>query len=213
MRCDDEIARRGVAADDSWALTASGKKVIFLRPDPDAIKLDDIAKQLSMICRFTGAPSQFYSVAQHSVFVGAVVKKALDDEGVDWGVEYWDQILAALLHDAEEYILNDLSSPLKGVIKGDYEIIAENLRHVIFDKFGIDWAYLNQTVKDADNIAVLVERYYLMPYHPEWPKIETCDMEYPCPEAITSERAEYQYTETVRQAIKMRDALKAEQEE
>ncbi|MEE9366023.1 MAG: hypothetical protein V3W44_04975 [Dehalococcoidales bacterium] len=212
MRCDDEIARRGVAADDSWALTASGKKVIFLDPDPDAIKLDDIAKQLSMICRFTGAPSQFYSVAQHSVFVGAVVKKTLDDEGVDWGVEYWDQILAALLHDAEEYILNDLSSPLKGVIKGDYEVIAENLRNVILDKFEIDRGYLNQIVKDADNIAVLVERYYLMPYHPEWPKIEPCDMEYPCPEAITSERAEYQYTETVRQAIKMRDALKAEQE-
>ena len=48
MRCDDEIARRGVEADDSWALTVSGEKLIFLRPDPKAIHLEDIAQQLSL---------------------------------------------------------------------------------------------------------------------------------------------------------------------
>ncbi len=217
MRCDDEIARRGVEADDSWALSVSGEKIIFLRPDPRTIMLKDIAQHLSLLCRFSGATTRngeptLYTVAQHSVLVGQIVKTTLDDEGVDWTVEYWDQILAALLHDAEEYVLNDVSSPLKACMGGRYKEIANGLRRVIFDSFGIDWGYHNQTIKDADNIAILVERYYLMPDHPGWPKISAEEMVYAMPPELTHKEAQSMFYSVVCSALAMRDALKAEQE-
>lgn len=168
MRHDDGIARRGVEGDDSWTLTASGLKLVYLRPEIESICLPDIAYHLSQLCRFTGATTQFYSVAQHSVLVGSLAKQILDDEGVsNQTVEYWDQILAALLHDAEEAYINDLASPLKACMRGKYAWIATGIQRKIFERYGIDWAYHNSTVKAADNKAVLIERYYLMPDHPE----------------------------------------------
>ncbi len=216
MRCDDEIARRGVEADDSWALTVSGKKIIFLRPDPKSIILEDIAQQLSLLCRFSGATTRdgepfLYSVAQHSVLVGQIVKTTLDEEGVDWSVDYWDQILAALLHDAPEFILNDLSSPLKACMQGRYKEIDGIVQRAIFEKFEIDLGYLNQTIKDADNIAILIERYYFMPDHPGWPKIEDIDMVYDRPPELTHKETQAKFLGVVQSVLAARDALKAEQ--
>lgn len=211
MRHDDDIARRGVEGDDSWTLTASGLKLVYMRPDVDGICLEDIAKQLSMLCRFTGATSQFYSVAQHSILVGSLVKEALDDEGVsDQSVEYWDQVLAALFHDAEETYINDLASPLKACMRGKYKWIAHGITLKVFEKFGIDWAYHNAAVKAGDNKAIIIERYYLMPDHPGWPKVTEEEMEYAKPRLMNYEDAELAYLNVVRSALALRDAHKAE---
>jgi len=210
MRCDDEIARRGVDGNDSWALTKSGQKIVFLRPRPEEIHLDDIIHHLSHICRFTGATDYPYTVGQHSVLVGRLVKRMLDDEGVDWSVDYWDQILAALLHDSEEFILNDLSSPLKACQQGRYQEIAIKLRQVIFSKFDIDWGYHNQIIKDADNTAILIERFYLMPDHSEWPKIPRSEMVYDRPKIMTAYEVRYIFGACVRHALSERDAFRDE---
>jgi hypothetical protein len=216
MRCDDEIARRGVEADDSWALTVSGEKIVFLRPNPKSIHIEDIAQHLSLLCRFSGATTRdgepfLYSVAQHSVLVGQLVKTELDNEGVDWTVEYWDQILAALLHDAPEFILNDLSSPLKACMRGRYKEIDGIVQRAIFESFDINLGYMNQTIKNADNIAILIERYYFMPDHPGWPKISKAEMVYERPPELTHKEAQDLFLSVVKSALAMRDALKAEQ--
>jgi hypothetical protein len=178
MKHDDASTRAGVN-DDPWTLSASGKKVYFLRPTADMFVPDDLARHLSQICRFTGATNQFYSVAQHCVLVGQLVKADLDAAGVDkWSAEYYEQIIAALLHDSAEAFCNDISSPLKSAINGKYKWIETGILRAIFNRFGIDWAYNNAMVKKADTIALVIERYYLMPDHPDWPKVSKAEMTY-----------------------------------
>ena len=66
--------------------------------------LEDIAPALSQICRFTGHTKHFYSVAQHSVNVAAHVAQ----DGALPATVWW-----ALMHDAHEAYLGDMSAPLK----------------------------------------------------------------------------------------------------
>lgn len=209
MRYGDDIARVGIDGIDSWALTASGKKMKFFDPRVDAICFSDIARCLSRLCRFTGATSQFYSVAQHSVLVAALVKEVLDDDGDDdQTVEYWDQILAALFHDAEEAYTNDLNGPLKSSMGGRYRWIASGILRKIYDKFDIDWGYHNFLVKDADNKAIVIERFHLMPDHPEWPKVDPEEMGYPKPRSLEHDEARMDYVFAVELALRIRNALR-----
>lgn len=211
MRHDDGLARRGVEGNDTWLLTASGRKLIYLRPEVESICLADIAQCLSMLCRFTGATTQFYSVAQHSILVGQLVKQILDYECVDnQTVEYWDQILAALFHDAEESYINDLASPLKACMGGRYRWIASGIQRKIFERYGVDWAYHNATVKEGDNKALLIERFYLMPDHPGWPKVAASEMAYGKPRSMEHEEAREAFLETVKATLKVRNALRRE---
>jgi 5'-deoxynucleotidase YfbR-like HD superfamily hydrolase len=211
MNHDESVARCGVDDDAPFILTATGAKLFFLDPSPHAISLVDICHHTGMLCRFTGATSQFYSVAQHSLHVGRIVKNMLDEEGVDRDIDYWDQILAALLHDAEEAYVNDLSSPLKSAVKGKYKWIANGIRNAIYEKYGIDRAYHNQIVKDADNIAILVERYHFMPKHPDWPGATDIEMRaYPKPEFKDPRQASNDFGLALRMAFANRKILRAE---
>lgn len=203
------IARTGVDAADSWTLTASGKKMVFMRPEFEAICLQDIVIHTANLRRFTGATK--YSVAQHSMFVGGVIKSILDDENVDREhPDYWDQILAGLLHDSEEAYVNDLSSPMKSVIGGKYKWVSVGIRRKIFEKYGVDWAYHNAAVKTADNIAMLVERFYFIPDHPDWPKVPASEMTYPKPEILSADAAAKKFYATIKYALERRDLFRTE---
>lgn len=70
--------------------------------DPSTLKfyIDEIATALSNKCRFSGHVKDYYSVAQHAVYVSLMVHDSL----ALWG----------LLHDAPEWIMADLPTPLKG---------------------------------------------------------------------------------------------------
>jgi 5'-deoxynucleotidase YfbR-like HD superfamily hydrolase len=211
MDTSNDIARVGTEASDPWMLTASGRKMYFLHPELDAINIRDIAVQLGNLCRFTGAVSQFHSVAQHSVMVARLVECILDDEGVDSETsEYWDQILAALLHDSEETYVNDLSSPLKVAIRGRYAWIADSIRRKVFEKHSVDYDYFNQTVKDADNIAILIERFYFMPQHDDWPGTPAAEMIYARPEYQDPHKATGEFMKAWSRAIRKRNALQDE---
>jgi hypothetical protein len=206
----DDIARVGVDDAKPWMLTASGAKLYFLEPTTHAVNLADICHHLGQICRFTGATNQFYSVAQHSAMVGVIVQKFLDDENVDReSVEYWDQILAALLHDAAEAYVNDLSSPLKSAIRGKYGWVESAIARKIFERYDIDWAYMNKTVKDADNQAILIERKYLMPHHIDWPAAPAQDLMFGKPDCIGPEKAGDLLKNTLRIALRKRNIFKA----
>ena len=134
----------------AWMTTYTGKRFHFLEPTPDEVDIRDIAHHLSLLCRFTGACRCFYSVAEHSILVAELVP--------------WELKLSALLHDATEAYINDISRPVKYSHKlDDTETI---IMSVIVDKFGI-----NPTapeIKEADNILIATEARDLMPNMDCW---------------------------------------------
>lgn len=106
-----------------YTFTHTKTKFEYLNPRPETVLIEDIAHALSQICRFTGHTSRFFSVAQHSVLVSNFVSK----ENALWG----------LLHDAPEAYVNDVSSPLKKLINGNYEVIHDHIMSIICQKFGL----------------------------------------------------------------------------
>ncbi len=132
----------------TWILTHSGKHFDFLDPQPDQVCIGDIAHALSRICRFTGHTSRFYSVAEHSFYCS----KLVDDVELK---------LEALLHDAHEAYINDISSPLKKLLP-DYQLIEKRVDAVIRDKFGLP-ARMSIEVQQVDLLMLGNEMAELMP--------------------------------------------------
>ena len=128
-------------------LTSTGRYFDFNFPALDAIDIEDIATSLSRICRFTGHTTEFYSVAQHSVYVSFLVPEYL--------------ALAALLHDASEAYMGDLSTPLKQLVP-DYKAIEQRVERAICGRFGLDFP-MHPLIKEADLRMLVSERRDLMP--------------------------------------------------
>lgn len=121
----------------------SGRVLDPLNPNPDDILIEDIAHSLALQCRFAGHVRVPYSVAEHCVRVATIAP--VEDK------------LEALMHDASEYALVDLPSPLKNSLFGDrYREVEENLMNVIADKFGFRRGMLD-SVKKADNVLLCTE--------------------------------------------------------
>ena len=105
-----------------FVMTYSGKMIDPLNPNPDDIEIVDIAHALSNMCRYGGHLHKFKSVAEHCIEVCMLAKRK--------------EKLDALLHDAAEYLLLDMSSPVKWRLE-DYNKAEKNLMKVISIKFGI----------------------------------------------------------------------------
>ena len=132
--------------DDALMETYTGKYVNPLNLNYDDIDIMDIAHHLSLLCRFNGACNEFYSVAQHSVYVASLVPEK--------------DKLAAMLHDAHEAYFGDIIRPLKIAIpelaKIEKRIAARILAK--FECFGADWV----AIKEADTIMLATEFRDLM---------------------------------------------------
>jgi len=105
----------------SIIVTNSGKFVNLADPQPETICIEDIAHHLAHINRFTGATFQGYSVASHSLYVSDLVAPEFK--------------LIALMHDATEAYLGDISSPLKSILP-EYKVIEARMHKAIADKMG-----------------------------------------------------------------------------
>ena len=123
----------------------SGGFYDFLDVEQSVYTIDDIAHNLSRICRFTGAIDKFYSVGQHSILVSYAVEK--------------EHALAALLHDASESFMNDINSPLKALLPG-YKRIEKKVEKEIFKRFGLKFP-MDPSIKVADTNIFQAEDYYL----------------------------------------------------
>jgi hypothetical protein len=142
-----------------WIETRTGQRLNPLDLQVTDICIEDIAKPLSMLCRFVGQCSRFYSVGQHCIHVADMVFSELIDSPA---IESANRTaLAALLHDAAEAYTNDISRPVKYAVKG-FRDIEDALLHKILFRFncdGVDW----KLIKKFDDILLATEAYHLMP--------------------------------------------------
>ena len=147
------------SVNESWLATSSGQVIDLLNPDPACFTIEDIANNLSKLCRFNGQLKRFYSVAQHSMYVASLVPEPLK--------------LQALLHDATEAYICDVPTPLKAMLGSVYKDIEERIARAIGEKFAVDLVNLHPTVKAADRVMLLSERDALQ----ECPQSWGCEMD------------------------------------
>lgn len=139
----------------AWQRMLSGRRLNLLDPSPVDIEITDIAHGLARVARWNGQTSGAYafSVAQHSVLVEELLCLDQPTCPTRWR-------LAALLHDAPEYVIGDMISPFKSAIGDRYKGVEAALEAAIHVRFGLP-AHLPAdakiAIKRADKVAAFSE--------------------------------------------------------
>ena len=143
----------------SFIVTASGREVSREFPLQSDFCMEDIAHALALTNRFQGHTARPYSVAEHSLLV---LKIARDTLGLDVHGQMY-----ALMHDAHEAYTGDQSSPSKVVIGGAWRAFETRFQHLVSMRFGFHRGMVayHEEVKQADLLALALERQQLMPSH------------------------------------------------
>jgi uncharacterized protein len=139
----------------AWQRMLSGRRLDLLDPSPLDIEIEDIAHGLSRVARWNGQTlgAWPFSVAQHSLLVLAVYDHLQPRSEQRWR-------LAALLHDAAEYVVGDLISPFKAAVGADYKALEQRLDHAIRLRFGLPAllpAAIARDIKRADRASAYFE--------------------------------------------------------
>lgn len=127
----------------------------LLDPTPMDIEIEDIAHGLSFVARWNGQTrgDYAYSVAEHSLLVETVFGRLAPKADPKWR-------LAALLHDAPEYVIGDMISPVKTAVGPGYKALDERLEAAIHIKFGLPAkvpAATKKLIKKADQVSAWME--------------------------------------------------------
>jgi 5'-deoxynucleotidase YfbR-like HD superfamily hydrolase len=145
--------------DRAWQRMLSGRRLDLLDPSPLDIEVEDIAHGLARVARWNGQTQgeHAFSVAQHCVVVEQLVAR------IDPRIEArWR--LAALLHDAAEYVIGDMISPFKTALGVDYHAFEDRLERAIHLRFGLPPktpAEIKRAIKAADRISAYFEAVQL----------------------------------------------------
>lgn len=139
----------------AWQRMLSGRRLDLLDPSPLDIELEDIAHGLARVARWNGQTlgDHAYSVAEHSLLVEKIAAGLKPDLPRQWR-------LAALLHDAPEYVIGDLISPFKAAIGLDYIELEDRLLSAIHIHFGLPGTLpktATTLIKRADKMAAFFE--------------------------------------------------------
>lgn len=142
-------------ASRAWQRMLSGRRLDLLDPSPLDIEIADIAHGLARVARWNGQThgAHIFSVAQHTLLVEAVMREA--NPRIDTRTR-----LAALLHDAPEYVVGDMISPFKAVIGGSYKQVEKRLLGAIHVRFGLPAVTpgeIEKQIKAADMGAAYLE--------------------------------------------------------
>ena len=139
----------------AWQRMLSGRRLDLLDPSALDVEIEDIAHGLARVARWNGQTEgdHPFSVAQHSVLVEDIVTriKPLAPQSLR---------LAALLHDAAEYVVGDLISPFKVAVGLDYRELENSLMRAIHQRFGLAIRLPTaaaKLIKRADTIAAYYE--------------------------------------------------------
>lgn len=138
-----------------WQRMLSGRRLDLLDPSPLDIEISDIAHGLARVARWNGQTTgdHAFSVAQHSLLVERIFCLQQPDA-------LPEQRLAALLHDAPEYVIGDMISPFKSVVGGDYKLVEERLQRAIHIRFSLPPKLeerMRKAIKRADQVAAYFE--------------------------------------------------------
>ena len=139
----------------AWQRMLSGRRLDILSPSPLDIEIEDIAHGLARVTRWNGQTRGKYglSVAQHCVLVEKLVRMNAPKTDQKW-------CLAALLHDAPEYVIGDMITPFKYAIGGIYRDIERRLEIAVSIRFGLPPQLpeaVQRTIKRADHMAAWIE--------------------------------------------------------
>jgi hypothetical protein len=124
---------------------ASGRLFDFLDPHGSDFTIEDVAHGLAHVCRYAGQCRAFFSVAEHSIMVSDLV--------TEFAYE-------ALLHDAAEAFIGDITRPLKQLLP-EFKRIEANVQDAIIERFGMNPDY-KQAVKEADLRVLAAEQIQAM---------------------------------------------------
>lgn len=133
----------------------SGRRLDLLDPTPVDIEIEDIAHGLAFVARWNGQTrGDFaYSVAEHSLLVEELFGRIAPKAPMKWR-------LAALLHDAPEYVIGDMISPVKSAVGPGYGALDDRLAAAIHIRFGLPAAVpktVKRQIKKADKISAWME--------------------------------------------------------
>ena len=139
----------------AWQRMLSGRRLDLLDPTPVDIEIEDIAHGLAFVARWNGQTygDYAYSVAEHSLLVEALFHRINPDATPA-------QRLTALLHDAPEYVIGDMISPVKAAVGPGYGALDDRLTAAIHIRFGLPAVtppQLKRKIKKADTISAWME--------------------------------------------------------
>lgn len=139
----------------AWQRMLSGRRLDLLDPTPVDIEIEDIAHGLAFVARWNGqTKGDFaYSVAEHSLLVEAIYGRLNPNAPTKWK-------LATLLHDAPEYVIGDMISPVKASVGPAYDELDKRLTAAIHIRFGLPAAIpaaVKKQIKKADKISAWME--------------------------------------------------------
>lgn len=139
----------------AWQKMLSGRRLDLLDPTPVDIEIEDIAHGLAFVARWNGQTvGDFaYSVAEHSLLVEELFGRIAPNAPPKWR-------LAALLHDAPEYVIGDMISPVKAAVGPGYGALDDRLVAAIHIRFGLPAQVpvkIKRQIKKADKISAWME--------------------------------------------------------
>ncbi|WGH77469.1 HD family hydrolase [Jannaschia ovalis] len=142
----------------AWQRMLSGRRLDLLDPTPVDIEIEDIAHGLAFVARWNGQTRGDwpYSVAEHSLLVDEIFTRQ--------GPARPAERLAALLHDAPEYVIGDMISPVKAAVGPDYGALDDRLQAAINLRFGLParpGAALKRRIKRADKVSAWLEAVHI----------------------------------------------------
>lgn len=141
----------GLTPARAFIQTFTGKFIDVLDLDIDLIDIRDIAHSLSQQCRFNGHCSEFYSVAQHCVYVSMMLPHAFK--------------FAGLMHDGTETYLCDIPSPLKPHLINYKNLELRAAKKIEEKWFGGENILEHPLVKEADTRMLATEFRDLRSYN------------------------------------------------
>lgn len=139
----------------AWQRMLSGRRLDLLDPTPVDIEIEDIAHGLAFVARWNGQTrgDYAYTVAEHSLLVEVIFGRLCPQARPA-------ERLTALLHDAPEYVIGDMISPVKAAVGPNYDELDKRLAAAVHIRFGLPAATpqrLKKQIKKADRISAWME--------------------------------------------------------
>ncbi|MBP6736456.1 MAG: HD family hydrolase [Rhodobacteraceae bacterium] len=139
----------------AWQRMLSGRRLDLLDPTPVDIEVEDIAHGLAFVARWNGQTRGDwpYSVAEHSLLVEEIFHRTNPKTDAKWK-------LAALLHDAPEYVIGDMISPVKAAVGPGYGEMDARIAAAVHIRFGLPAVLpvpIKRAIKAADKVSAWLE--------------------------------------------------------